>query len=49
MSVSNSVVPNASKLAQEASRTKRLDDFRSLIGQLRATCNGCHEKYMKTD
>jgi len=40
---------NASKLAQEASRTKRLDEFRSLIGQLRAACNGCHEKYMKTN
>jgi cytochrome c556 len=40
---------NASKLAQEASRTKRLDEFRSLIGQLRAACNGCHEKYTKTD
>jgi cytochrome c556 len=40
---------NASKLAQEASRTKRLDDFRNLIGQLRAACNGCHDKYLKTD
>lgn len=39
----------ASKLAQQASNTKRLDEFRSLIGQLRAACNSCHEKYMKTN
>jgi cytochrome c556 len=39
----------ASKLAQDASNTKRLDEFRRLIGQLRAACNGCHEKYMKTN
>jgi cytochrome c556 len=39
----------ASKLAQEASRTRRLDEFKSLIGQLRAACDGCHAKYMKTD
>ena len=40
---------DASKLAQEASRTKRLEEFRSLIDQLRAACNGCHEKYLKAD
>ena len=39
----------ASKLAQQASNTKRLDEFKSLIGQLRAACNSCHEKYMKTN
>ncbi len=39
----------ASKLAQQASNAKRLDEFRSLIEQLRAACNGCHEKYMKTN
>jgi cytochrome c556 len=40
---------NASKLAQEAGRTRRLDEFRKLIGQLRGACNGCHEKYLKTE
>lgn len=39
----------ASKLAQQASNAKRLDEFRSQIEQLRAACNGCHEKYMKTN
>ena len=39
----------ASKLAQDASNTKRLDEFRGLIGQLRAAWNSCHEKYMKTN
>jgi cytochrome c556 len=39
----------ASKLAQQASNAKRLDEFRSLIEQLRAACNGCHEQYMKTN
>jgi len=39
----------ASKLAQQASNAKRLDEFRSLIGQLPAACNGCHKKYMKTN
>jgi len=38
-----------SKFAQEASNAKRLDEFRRLIGQLRAACNRCHEKYMKTN
>jgi cytochrome c556 len=40
---------NASKLAQEAGRTKRLDEFRKLIGQLREGCNGCHQRYLKTE
>src|SRR5262245_54423157 len=39
----------ASKLAQDASTTKRLDEFKRLIGELRTACNGCHEKYMKTN
>ena len=39
----------ASNLAQQASTTKRMDEFRKLIGQLRTACNGCHEKYMKTN
>ena len=39
----------ASKLAQQASNAKRLDEFRTQIEQLRAACNGCHEKYMKTN
>jgi len=39
----------ASTLARQASNAKRLDEFRSLIEQLRAACNGCHEKYMKTN
>jgi cytochrome c556 len=39
----------ASKLAQQASNAKRLDEFKELIGQLRGACNGCHEKYMKTN
>jgi cytochrome c556 len=34
----------ASKFAQEASNAKRLDEFRRLIGQLRAACNSCHGK-----
>lgn len=39
----------ASKLAFEASRAKRPDDFKPLIVQLRAACNGCHATYMKPD
>jgi cytochrome c556 len=40
---------SAAKLAQDASTTRRLDDFKRLIGELRAACNGCHDKYMKSD
>jgi len=40
---------NASKLAQEAGRTKRLDEFKKLIGELRGACNGCHERYLRTE
>jgi cytochrome c556 len=39
----------ASKIAQDASNTKRLDEFKRLIGELRAACNGCHGSYMKAD
>jgi len=39
----------ASKLAQDAGRTKRLDEFKKLVGELRGACNGCHEKYLKTE
>lgn len=39
----------ASKLAFEASKAKRADDFRPLIVQLRAACDGCHAAYMKTE
>jgi cytochrome c556 len=40
---------SASKIAQDAGTTRRLDDFRRLIGELRAGCNGCHERFMKTE
>ena len=39
----------ASKLAFDASRAKRADEFKPLIAQLRAACDGCHAAYMKTD
>jgi cytochrome c556 len=39
----------ASKIAWSASRAKRADEFRPLIGQLRARCNACHALNMKTD
>jgi cytochrome c556 len=39
----------ASKIAWSASRAKRADDFRPLIGQLRQRCNACHALNMKTD
>jgi cytochrome c556 len=39
----------ASKLAFDASRAKRADDFKPLIVQLREACNGCHALYQKTD
>jgi cytochrome c556 len=40
---------DASKIAWSASRAKRADEFRPLIGQLRARCNACHALNMKTD
>jgi cytochrome c556 len=39
----------ASKIAWNASRAKRPNDFRALIGQLRERCNACHALNMKTD
>jgi cytochrome c556 len=39
----------ASKIAWSASRAKRADEFRPLIGQLRQRCNACHALNMKTD
>ena len=38
----------ASKIAWNASRTKRADEFRPLIGQLRQRCNACHALNLKT-
>jgi cytochrome c556 len=32
----------ASKIAFEASRTARLNEFKTLVGQLRAACNSCY-------
>jgi cytochrome c556 len=39
----------ASKLAFDASRAKRAADFKPLIAQLRAACNGCRAMYMKAE
>jgi len=39
----------ASKLAFEASRAKRADDFKARIVELRAACNSCHAAYQKVD
>ena len=38
-----------SKLAFEASRAKRADDFKARIVDLRAACNSCHAAYQKVD
>jgi cytochrome c556 len=38
----------ASKIAWDASRVKRADEFRPLIGQLRQRCNACHALNLKT-
>jgi cytochrome c556 len=40
---------DASKIAWSASRAKKADEFRPLIGQLRERCNACHALNMKTD
>jgi cytochrome c556 len=37
----------ASKIAWNASRAGRADEFRPLIGQLRQRCNGCHALNLK--
>jgi cytochrome c556 len=39
----------ASKIAWSASRAKRADEFRPLIGQLRQHCNACHAMNLKTN
>ena len=39
----------ASKIAWNASRAKRPDEFRALIKDLRLRCNGCHALNMKTE
>jgi len=39
----------ASQFAWDASRAKRPDEFRSLIGQLRQRCNACHALNLKTE
>jgi cytochrome c556 len=39
----------ASKIAFDASRAQRPDEFKALVVQLRAACNGCHATYMKPD
>jgi len=39
----------ASKLALDATRAKNGNEFKGLIVQLRAACNGCHAAYMKTE
>ncbi len=39
----------ASKIALDATRAKNGNEFKGLIVQLRAACNGCHAAYMKTE
>ena len=39
----------ASKIAWSASRARRADEFRPLIGQLRQRCNACHALNMKAE
>lgn len=39
----------ASKIAWNASRARRADEFRPLIGQLRQRCNACHALNLKTE
>jgi cytochrome c556 len=39
----------ASKLALDASHAKNGNEFKVLIGQLRAACNGCHAAYLRTE
>ena len=39
----------ASKFAFEASRATRLNEFKTLVGQLRAACNSCHARFLKTE
>lgn len=39
----------ASKIAFEASRAKRAEDFKARIVELRSACNACHAAYQKVD
>jgi Cytochrome C' len=39
---------DASKIAFAASRAKRIDEFRSLLAELRTACDSCHAGYLKT-
>jgi cytochrome c556 len=39
----------ASKIAWDASRAKRADEFRPLIKELRQRCNACHALNLKTE
>jgi cytochrome c556 len=39
----------AAKIALDAARARRGEEFRPLIAQLRAACSGCHAAYQKTD
>jgi cytochrome c556 len=38
----------ASKIAFEASRARRADDFKALVAELRNACTSCHAAYLKT-
>ena len=38
----------ASRLAYKASRTERVEDFKRLVGELRAACDSCHKVYLKS-
>jgi cytochrome c556 len=38
----------ASKTAFDASRAKRVDEFKALVVELRTACNSCHASYLKT-
>jgi len=40
---------SASKIALEAARAKRAEDFRARILDLRGACNACHAAYQKVD
>jgi cytochrome c556 len=42
-------VGEASKIAWNASRAKRPDEFRAQIRELRLRCNGCHALNLKTE
>ena len=39
----------ASQLALDASKAKRADDFKRLIGELHEACEGCHAAYVKNE